>query len=79
LIGEKIKEDNFIDICNITNMLTDYTLENEEILNEIVAINEEDDADEDGDDEEVVEDEQEVEVEEEEEEVRAQIKAEKVE
>jgi hypothetical protein len=43
LIGEKIKEDNFIDICNITKMLSDYTLENEEALNEIVAINEEED------------------------------------
>lgn len=58
-------------------MLTDYTLENEEILNEIVAINQEDDAQEDGDDEEVVEEEQEVQAEEEYEEARAQIKTQK--
>ena len=58
-------------------MLTDYTLENEEILNEIVAINQEDDAQEDGDDEEVVEDEQEAQAAEAYEEARAQLKTQK--
>lgn len=40
LFGEKIKEDHFIDICNITNGLTDFNLESDGGMNEIIAINE---------------------------------------
>jgi hypothetical protein len=43
LVGEHIKEDNFIDICNITHTLTDFNMEGEAEFNEIIAINEDDD------------------------------------
>lgn len=42
LIGSKLAEDQFIDLCNVAKSLSDYTAEADHNLNEIVAINEED-------------------------------------
>jgi hypothetical protein len=40
LVGIKIKEDLFIDLCNVGKSLSDYAVEGDYNLNEIVAINE---------------------------------------
>ena len=58
LVGAKIPEDTFIDLCNVTKSLSDYAMEVEEGLNEIVAINEDDDEEEDDSDNAVVEEEE---------------------
>ena len=65
MVGGKVREDIFIDLCNVAKTLSDYSLEGQEGLNEIVAIDE-DEEEEEGSEEEVVQDE-EVEIEEEEE------------
>lgn len=39
LVGAKIREDTFIDLCNVAKSLSDYAMDVEEGLNDIVAIN----------------------------------------
>ena len=39
LVGAKIREDTFIDLCNVAKSLSDYAMDAEEGLNDIVAIN----------------------------------------
>jgi hypothetical protein len=39
LVGTKLQEDTFIDLCNVAKTLSDYAAEGDYALNEIVAIN----------------------------------------
>lgn len=46
LIGAKIDPDAFIDLCNVAKGLTDYAIDPEEGLNEVIAINEDEEEEE---------------------------------
>ena len=46
LIGGKIDPDAFIDLCNVAKALTDYAIDPEEGLNEVIAINEDEEEEE---------------------------------